>query len=316
MFDHLTTSHLSRRDLLTVAAKLTAGGTLAATMARSGAVTAFAQATPLAGTSYPELTVTITDTALTTSATSIPAGYVLLTVVNQAKNSDSAGLLGPGPGQTMEQLQQAAATPTASNQFPPFLYHATIVGGPGDIQPGQRGQAIIHVPAGQWVVFEEGNLPPAFVTATAGGATQPEPSAVLTITEVDFAFGGFGVAISAGKQIWKVVNTGTQPHMLVMFGVPAGTTISQVLQVVSQPENATPTPGGLSEKDIRNLSPAGVIMQSSGTTVWPLLDLPAGRYAAICFVPDERNGQPHAMEGMIAVFDVGSTATPAATPAS
>lgn len=274
----------------------------------------FAQATPEAGMSYPELTVTLTDTALSTSSTTVPAGLVLLTVVNQAKHPDSAGILGPGPGQTFDQLKQAAATPTASNQFPPFLYHATIVGGPGDIQPGQSGQAVINVPAGQWAVFDEGNLQPVMVTATEGGATQPEPSAVLTITEVDFAFGGFDRPIQPGKQFWKVVNTGTQPHMLIMFGVPAGTTLAQVLQAVSQPENATPAPGALSEKDLMPVNPAGVIMQSSGTTVWPLLDLAAGHYAALCFVPDERNGQPHAMEGMIAVFDVGAGGTPVATP--
>jgi hypothetical protein len=275
-----------------------------------------AQATPMAGMSYPELTVTITDKELTASPADISSGLVLLTVHNQSKSSDSAGLLGPGAGEPMEQLQQAASTPVPGNQFPPFLYSATILGGPGDVRPGMPGQAVIDVPAGTWAVFEEGNLPPAFVTAAAGGATQPEPEATLTVTEIDFAFGGFDKPIPAGKQTWKVVNSGVQPHMLVLSGVPAGTTLAQVLQAASRPDNATPAPGELSEQDLTPVNPAGVILQSPGTTVWPMLDLPAGRYAALCFVPDPRNGEPHAMEGMVAVFDVGATGTPGATPAA
>jgi len=62
---------------------------------------------------------------------------------------------------------------------------------------------------------------------------------------------------------------------------------------------------GYNTNTVHKISPAGVILQSKGTTVWPLLDLPAGHYAAICFVGDPNHGgEPHAMEGMIAVFDV------------
>lgn len=300
---------VSRRQLTVGALSSAAAATL---LPRAS----FAQATPLAGTTYPELTVTITDRELSVSSTSIPAGFVLLTVVNQSQNPDAAGLLGPGAGQTMDQLQQAAATPTPGEQFPSFLYTATVLGGPGDIQPGKTGQAIINVPAGPWAVIEEGNLPPVFITATAGGATQPEPQAVLTITEVDFAFGGFDQPIKPGPQIWKVVNTGTQPHMLDVEQVPPGTTIAQVLAFGEAQNSGTPSAAGLTQDSFTPASPAGVLLQSSGTTVWPLMDLAAGHYVAMCFVPDERTGQPHLMEGMIAIFDVGAPGTPVATPAS
>ena len=308
--------HGSRRAVLGGAAKLAAGGTLAATLARFGLGSALAQGTP-AALAYPELKVTITDQALQASATAIPAGFVLLTVVNHSKVASSVGVLGPGPGQTMADLQREAATPTPSNAFPPFLYTATILGGPGEVPPGATGQAILRVPAGQWVVFPEGNQRVAFFTATAGTpASQAPPSAAVTITEVDFAFGGYDVPIAAGKQVWAVRNQGTQPHMLVLGRVPPGTTVAQVLQAASLPPNATPPPGALKPSDFHEVSPAGVILQSRGTTVWPLLDLPAGHYAALCFVTDPRNGEIHAMEGMVAVFDVGGAGTPVATPHS
>jgi len=312
--------HGSRRQVLGGAATLAAGGTLAAALARHGLGAALAQGTPVAGMNlnYPELKVTITDQASQLSATQVPAGYVLLTVVNSSKDANSAAVLGPGPGQTMADLMQAAATPTPANAFPPFFYTATIPGGPGELQPGATGQAVIQLAAGDWVVFTEGNQPPAFFKAIGGTPTsQTPPVAAVTITEVDFAFGGYDVSIQPGKQIWEVHNQGKQPHMLVLGQVPAGTTVAQVLQAVSVPEGATPPAGTLKQSDFREVNPAGVLLQSSGTTIWPVLDLPAGHYAALCFVTDPRTGEAHAMEGMIAVFDVGApTGTPVATPHS
>jgi hypothetical protein len=298
------------------AVALAAGGF---TFSRAGA---WAQATPpvTAGSSIdlsgiPELTATVTDEEVQLSTKSVPAGQVLLTVVNQSKTESGAGVLGPGPGQTMQDLQNAAATPTPEDAFPPFFYTATIAGGPGVVEPGEKRQAIIEVAAGDWVVFSEGNQPPAFFSATPGSpTTQATPEPTVTITEVDFAFGGFATIIPAGPQVWKVMNQGTQPHMLDLNQVPEGTTLEQVLALAATPDNATPAPGELGREDFK--SAGGVILQSSGSTVWPVLDLPAGRYAALCFVPDPvHGGEAHLMEGMVAVFDVGAESG-AATPTS
>ena len=91
--------------------------------------------------------------------------------------------------------------------------------------------------------------------------------------------------------------------MLVLGKVPDGTTVDQVIALLMSDEGAaTPTPGTLSDTDIVDFG--GVFMQSKGQTVWPMLDLPAGTFVAACFVPDPRNGMPHAMEGMINLFQV------------
>jgi hypothetical protein len=279
-----------------------------------------AQATPTTGANYPELTVTITDQELKASATEVPSGYVKLTVINLSKDSNSASFLGPGKGQTMDDLKKAMSTVAASggNTFPPAIYQAAIPGGPGDMQPATTGSAIVHVTDGDWVIVPEGNQMPLFVTAKAGsGSNETEPQSAVTITEVDFAFGGFDAPIPAGTQTWKVVNTGMQPHFLGVFGVPAGTTVAQVLALVTaESSNATPQAGGLKESDITSVNPSGVMIQSSGTTVFPIMNLDKGHYAAACFMPDERTGQPHILEGMLAVFDVGTATTPVATPAS
>jgi hypothetical protein len=128
---------------------------------------------------------------------------------------------------------------------------------------------------------------------------------------MEFAFTGLDQPMPAGPQTWKVVNSGEQPHMLVLGKVPDGTTMEQIMEVMSRPPEATPTAGALGENDFEDAG--GVLMQSSGTTVWTHLDFTAGRYVALCFVPDPSNGMPHAAEGMVALFDVsGDGATPSA----
>jgi hypothetical protein len=299
----------SRRGLLGDAARLAAGATTAAALVRIGAGRVLAEGTPVAG-AYPELIVTVTDQAIRVSTEQVPAGYVLLTAVNQSSSQTGVGIIGPGPGRTMDQLMEEASAPQPANTFlPPFFYTAALPGGPSGVSPGGTAQAIVHLTAGDWALFsasEEGEQAPAFITAAAGASSaQVAPEAAVTITEVDFAFGGLGSRIPAGKQTWQVVNQGTQPHLLAVSEVPPGTTLAQVLDLVSRPEDATPPPDGLRREDFQERG--GVVMQSPGTTVWPLLDLPAGRYAALCFVGDPTHEyMSHAMEGMVAVFDVGT----------
>lgn len=43
------------------------------------------------------------------------------------------------------------------------------------------------------------------------------------------------------------------------------------------------------------------------------VDLTPGTYVAVCFVIDPETGMPHAMEGMVSLFEVGGAA---ATPTS
>jgi len=251
---------------------------------------------------YPQLDVTITDSELQVSMTTVPAGWVLLNVTNSSGDENGAGVLGPAAGQTMDELMASAATPPADPQgFPPFLYEATILGGPGSMAVGQSAQALLNIPAGDWVVFPEGNQPPSPITAAESAdsnTTAPDPD--LKIQLVDFAFGGFS-NVKAGPQIWEITNMGEQPHMLTMSKVPDGTTMAQVMNTAMVMGSGTPSPDALTEDQFQNV-PDGVLLLSSGQTMYLPLTLDSSTYVALCFVTDPNTGMPHVMEGMAAVF--------------
>jgi hypothetical protein len=305
---------MTRRAVMVGGGRMAGAGALALALAgrdRGGALAQDGTPATGAGLNYPELTLTITDQSIQVSPSSIPAGYVLLTVANQQSaqaGSTGAGLVGPPAGMGMDEfMAQVMATPEASSGgFPPIAYKAVIPGGPGNIDPGQSGQAIIDVSEGTWLAVAEGNQAPAQVTVTAATPEATgEPQAAVTVTEREFSFSGLEKGVPAGTQTWKVVNAGAQPHMLVLLKGPDNMTMAQVQEIITRPQGGTPPAGGLTESDVHDAG--GIFLQSTGTTAWAMLDLAAGRYVALCFVPDPRNGEPHAMEGMVAIFDAGGT---------
>jgi len=300
---------LTRRAVVSGATRLALGGALGLSAAGRLASRALAQATPAGSdvSAYPALTITVTDQALKLSTPTIPAGFVLVTLVNQqsaAAGATGAGLLGPAPGASFADFLTQIQIPARDGGLSPSAYAATILGGPGNVDPGQRGQAIIQVPAGSWAVGSDGTQPYATLTVSPGTpTTASEPAAAAVIVEFDFGFAGFR-NLQAGPQIWKVTHQGVQPHEVALLQVPTGTTLAQVMQLVTAPSGATPIPGGLPATDVHNRG--GTFLQSTGVAAWPLLTLPAGRYAALCFVPDPaKGGTLHAMEGMASVFDIG-----------
>ena len=268
------------------------------------------QATPAGDLAqYPEVGVTITDTGFDVTVDPIPAGYILLKVTNSTDQEIGAGLFGIPAGADMASLSQA--TPEPGNFIPPFFYDIPIAGGPSSVPSGETREQVVYVTAGDWLVGGEGDQPPMPVTvAETADSVMDAPSSDAVITETDFAFSGFET-LQPGNQVWEITNQGDQPHMLVMFQVPDGTTLDDLMAAMSAPEGATPAPGGLQESDLRMVSGGQVLMQSAGTSVWTSVDLQPGTYVAVCFVIDPATGMPHAMEGMVDLFQVGDAATPA-----
>jgi plastocyanin len=289
-------------------------------------VVAAQDATPSAAESlltalgYPELHVTITDTAIEAPA-EVPAGLTLLTVENTTKEDTGVFLIAPPAGVSIEVFRATAeatplpgATPGAEEEFPSWFYDAILSGGPS-VGPSGRGQIVIDLQPGDWAVASEGNQEPSLLTVTEGATPAPaaEPTANLTVDLQEYAI-TIPQQVDPGPQIWKLSNIGQQPHVMYMVKTPRLLTMDEVMQLLQLPENATPPPGLPNPAEIENVG--GMTIMSAGRTAWMAFDLQPGYYVAICYIPDKESHQPHAALGMVSVFTVGGGAAPGATPAT
>ncbi len=145
------------------------------------------------------------------------------------------------------------------------------------------------------------------------------PTAETTVDLVDFAFDGLPANLSSGQHVWEVTNTGKQPHEMIVEQLSPGVTADAAYQMLTSeaaPPPATPgaaapaaSPGAAAPAASPAGGPpfvavAGAAPMDPGNTVWPVLDLEAGDYVTVCFIPDPETGKPHLMLGMYADFSV------------
>jgi hypothetical protein len=265
------------------------------------------EAKKLAGLGLPELTVTLTDSGYRVSPETTPAGWTLVTFENQQSVGDnSADIMMLPPGETAESIFGAMATDVAGGPVPDWAYKATMIGAPW-APAGTSAQAVVHLTAGDWVVFNgPGPYEPVSLTVTEGDgspAVPPTLTADLDVTMQEYAFVGLDKPVPSGQQLWKVTNDGQQPHLMVLSHVPRGTTQQQLLKSFSAMMTGTPTPDAIAPDSVKNLG--GCSTLSVGQSLYLALDFAAGTYGAVCFFPDEQTGAPHVLMGMAQVFTVG-----------
>jgi hypothetical protein len=276
------------------------------------------QATPaesesvLAGLGYPELHVRVTDTAFELDVQEVPAGLVLLAVENAATSEESTGviILGPPEGMSLEEFQaiaEATPAPGEEEQFPAFFYLARSTGGP-IVDPGETGYAVVQIPPGDWAVLGEMDLPPAMFRATEGEATTPvvaEPTADISVKMQDFAFVDVPEQITPGRKVWKIENTGPQPHMMIATKTPDGATLQELLDYLMSLFSGTPEADAqFSEEDFFTVG--GLEISSAGFTTWIEMDLEPGTYFLGCYVPDQQTGMSHVLMGMAQTITVAA----------
>jgi hypothetical protein len=235
-------------------------------------------------------------------------------------------------GAGTEELQ---ATPVNEELgLPGWFYDAVLAGGvAADAQ--SSGSAVVELTqAGAWTVYVsaesvESGEPPAelLLPLTVSGeydASANDDSGIPTVELVDYDF-TISAGLQAGPQVWKVTNAGEHTHHLVLLKADASVTegrIEQILQIefgvpgdAATPEGAEPG-AAADATTLEDVAYAQAL--SPGRSEFISVDLEEGFYVAICFIPDPETGQPHALMGMIEVFEVGGSGdTPGvATPAS
>ncbi len=281
----------------------------------------------------PEVRVTLENGQIQAPAQA-PAGQVLLVVDNRLDYPGGVSLIQPPSDMSIEEMlgpppaspeagvppDAGMATPEADEggeeQAPEWLFTSTWAGG-AFAGPGMTGQAVITLTPGDWVVLAQEDIAPAIITVTEEGATPGvtgEVPADVTIELDDFQI-RLPEQIQAGSQVWEVTNVGDQPHELFITKTPELLTVEQAQQLVQLDPESGEIPEGLPDpttfEDVGGVAPI-----SQDVTVYTEINLEPGNYVAVCFMPDQETGMPHALKGMFVIFQVGEPGQEVAPPAS
>ena len=135
-------------------------------------------------------------------------------------------------------------------------------------------------------------------SSTTSGAAAPSTSATaeaitIQLTEFDFLMPD---EIPAGVQTLHIENVGGMPHFIDFQSVKGDKTDEDIQTLLDDPQSAQPS--WIGDAGIPNIS-----LFSPGVSSDITIDLPPGRYAAFCWMPDAQ-GNPHAIDGMHHVFEV------------
>ena len=128
---------------------------------------------------------------------------------------------------------------------------------------------------------------------------------VIDVTATNYAFEGIPAIVGAGKTLIRITNDGTEYHEAVLQRVRQSETRS-IEEILAIPQGS----GDL-------LDYLGNAFAPPGLGNWTVVDLSAGRYAFLCFVPTgatseealrsgqaDDTAQPHTMQGMFAEMEV------------
>ena len=228
----------------------------------------------------------------------IPAGPTLFHLTDEGNQLHHVTLVKLEQGKT---LADFTALPPG-----PFPDWAVFMGGPNTPLPkGGQDEDIVDMPPGNYAVicvipgpdgkphFADGMIKALTVTPSNDKLAMPDSDLTLTLTNYKFTF---STPPSSGKHAIRIVNEGSQPHEAELFHLSKGKKGEDIAQWV-QTGMKGPPPGA---------PVAGISPMSPGKANTLLLNLSAGDYALICFMPDAKDGKAHAAHGMIYNFKVAS----------
>lgn len=245
------------------------------------------------------VTVTANDYSFEAPA-QIPAGTVTFNLENHGKELHQAQLVKLEEGKTIQDLNAALKKPGHPPSWVKF------VGGPNGIAPGHPANATAVLEPGQYaylcfipspdgVLHSAKGMVQAFeVTDAPAGGSTALPETDVTITLVDYDFKS-SKPLTPGKHTVLVENAGPQPHEVVILKLAPGKKVEDFAR--------------WAETGLKGPPPAeplgGVTVLEKGGRGSFEVELSAGDYGLICFVPDSKDGKPHLAHGMMKTIKVG-----------
>jgi hypothetical protein len=263
-------------------------------MALAAACTPAAAPTPTA-VPIPEVTVEVSDSGITAPA-EMPAGLVAVTIQNSGQAPAGPIFARLNDGVTQEQFLETMATDESGTAA---LAMVTLLGG-AQAAPGASARAVYDLQPGNYVAVGLAEGPPqiaSFTVAAGSSAAPAEPAATVNAELKDFQF-TLPDQIKAGAQTWKIENTGGQWHEMGIFKLNEGVTVDDLMaMMMSGEESGGPPPF----EQMAFWSP-----MSEGQHAWMDVDLPAGTYTVLCFLPDFASTPPvsHLEHGMVRTLTV------------
>jgi len=255
----------------------------------------------------PEIDLVATATGVTGLPDTLAAGRYLVSLENQTADQEIQVYLAVLPDTV---TPEQANADLAKDDVPAWAYDAVWAGGPSPAA-GETDAVVVNLSEGSWwaavdrssddAAQPQDSSQPLTVTGGTPTAEAAAPSGAVAVTMTEYTF-EVPAGLAAGPQIWDLSNAGEQPHFLVLWGVPEGTTMQQVMDTIGAFGSGTPVPGMLAFQYLRDVYDTTFV--SGGQHEWIQVDLDAGTYAAVCFFPDRASGAPHALMGMITVFTV------------
>jgi len=246
-----------------------------------------------------------------TFAPSVKAGLVTMTLRNSDTVPRSAQIVRVVGAHSVAEVVKTVSGD--NTKVPDWIQDG---GGVPAVKPGASASASQVLAPGRYVIFDDegGDGDNAKTNAELGAsgqfnvtgkrATAQLPSEPATVTATDDDHGGketyaFRVeGLKAGINQVHFQNTGSQLHHALFVPLRKGATLAQAEKVFK----SNRPPSGPPPVDFAKIVGTKVI--DAGIEQNITLDLPAARYAVICFLSDRDGGKPHVAKGMIKEVDI------------
>jgi hypothetical protein len=223
---------------------------------------------------------------------SVEGGVVEISFTNSAKGGHSAQLVRAEQGHTpREALAAGKAWGEKGKGLPDW---ALTAGGLGDVEPGETATVTQALAPGKYLVadLETGANAEFEVTGEAAASELPSDGGTIEATEYEFTASG----LKSGGAPILFANAGGEPHFIAAVGIKPGRTIADVRKFFETEKGEPPI------DEARSFNTAVI---EGGESQSIDVELEAGDYALLCFVPDRAGGPPHAVKGMISKVAVG-----------
>ena len=223
-----------------------------------------------------------------------------ITLVNEGSQVHHLQFVKVEGDHSLEEVLGGLAEMEAGGPPPDYV---TFNGGVGQIAPGTQAGTIAELEAGKYAVLcfvpDSADGVPHLAKGMASlieidgeGETVAEPEVDVEVSGIDYAFNGADEPLDAGRITLRLRNEGAEPHEANVLQLAEGATVASVAEWFQEPAGPPP---------FVNMGGAQGVMP--GSTTLATLDLEAGNYALICFIPNAE-GVPHAFLGMAKPFVV------------